>query len=335
VAAMSYALGAIAGLDNGKATLTDSALTISGRAKKLGDLEALATTLSTIPAGVTLAKEDVAPPVVSPYVFSAERTASGVALTGMVPDAATRGKLIAAAKALNAGDVVDKTQIAAGVPSGFDFATGAGFAIAELAKVKTGFAAFTDSVLSFKGDAEDQATADAVTADIKAAPTGVGLGDVAITAPPPPPPPAPAAAMSTDDLADKLAAEPAGEPLDVAACTANFKDILSVAHIEFDSDKASISPTSADVLTQVAAMAKRCQTGKMQIAGYTDSTGDADANKVLSEQRAQAVVAFLQRAGVPGDHMTAVGFGADNPIAPNDTEAGKAQNRRIEITVSE
>ena len=336
-AAITYALGVIAGLDNGKATLTDSALTISGQAKKLGDIEALAAKLATTPPGFTLAKEDVAPPVVSPYVFSAERAAGGIVLTGLVPDEATRGKLIAAAKSLNAGDAVDKTQIAAGVPAGFDFATAASFAIAELAKVKTGLAALAGSALSFKGDVADQAAADAIAADLKAAPGGVALGDVAITAPPSPPPPAPApaAAMSTDELADKLAAEPAGEPLDIASCTAAFKDILSVAHIEFDSDKASISPTSADVLTQVAAMAKRCQTGKMQIAGYTDSTGDPDANKVLSEQRAQAVVAFLQRAGVPADRMTAVGFGADNPIAPNDTEAGKAQNRRIEINVSE
>ena len=333
IAAMTVALGAISGLDGGQATLTDAALSISGAAKKIGDKEALTTRLASIPAGYTLA-DNVTPPTVTPYVFSAERAGSGVTLSGLAPDFATRDKLIAAAKALNAGDVIDKTQIAAGVPTGLDFGAASAFAIGELANVKTGIAALTDTQFSISGDAEDAAAVAAISADLKAAPGGLSGGNVAVTTPPPPAPVAPPA-MTTDNLADKIAAEPAGEPLDASACNANFKDILSVSRIEFDTGKATISPTSGDLLHNIAALAKQCQTGKMQISGYTDSTGDAEANKVLSERRAQSVVAFLTRAGVPAERMSAVGHGADDPIAPNDTEAGKAQNRRIEIDVSE
>ena len=332
VAAMTFALGALSGLDGAKATFTDAALSVSGAAKKLGDLEALTKALATPPAGFSLAEANIAPPTVTPYVFGAERATGGITLTGLVPDAATRDKLIAAAEALNAGGVIDKTQIAAGAPAGLDFAVASSFAIGELAKVKTGAVALADSKVSMKGDAEDAAAVAAIMADLKSAPGGLAAGDVAVSAPQPP---APTAAMTTDDLADKIAAEPAGEALDPVDCTATFKDILSVSHIEFDTGEATISPTSGDLLHQIAALAKRCQTGKIQIAGYTDATGDAQANKALSERRAQSVVAFLTRAGVTADRMSAVGYGADNPIAPNDTEAGKAQNRRIEINVSE
>ena len=325
IAAMTVALGAISGLDGGKATLTDAALSISGEAKKVGDMEALAARLASVPAGYSLAKENVTPPTVTPYVFSVERAGSGVTLSGLAPDFATRDTLIAAAKALNAGDVIDKTQIAAGVPTGLDFGAASTFAIGELAKVKTGIAALTDAKLSISGDAEDAASVAAITADLKAAPGALSGGDVAVTAP----------ALATDDLADTIAAEPAGEPLDATACDRDFKGILSVSHIAFDTGEATISPTSDDLLHKIAALAKRCQTGKIQIADYTDSAGDADANKVLSERRAQSVLAFLTRAGVPAERMSAVGHGADDPIAPNDTKAGKAQNRRIEIDVSE
>ncbi len=333
-AAMVVALAAAGGLEGGKASLSDGALTVSGKATKLGQLEALDDLLSNLPAGVTLAKVDVAAPVVSPYALTVERAAAGVALRGLAPDAATRSKLDEAARALNAGPVTDHIEIAAGVPKGLDFTAAALFAIRQLASVKSGVASLSDMTLSLKADAPDAATKDALDAALKAAPGGLAAGEVAINAPPPPAP-EPAKPASADDVADRVAAMPVGEPVDTSACNANFRDILGVAHIEFDSGKASISQTSSGVLEQVATMARRCQTGKMEVSGHTDSTGDAAGNLALSKQRAEAVVAFLKRAGVPEGRMTAVGFGATKPIASNDTDAGKAQNRRIEISVTE
>jgi len=71
--------------------------------------------------------------------------------------------------------------------------------------------------------------------------------------------------------------------------------------------------------------------GAIEIGGHTDSDGDAALNQRLSQERADAVKSYLSGKGVPADSMTAVGFGADQPIAENDTPENKARNRRIEF----
>jgi outer membrane protein OmpA-like peptidoglycan-associated protein len=69
------------------------------------------------------------------------------------------------------------------------------------------------------------------------------------------------------------------------------------------------------------------------IAGYTDNTGTADKNQVLSEQRANAVRDYLVKKGVDPNRLTAKGYGIENPVADNKTEAGRAKNRRVEISL--
>jgi outer membrane protein OmpA-like peptidoglycan-associated protein len=71
--------------------------------------------------------------------------------------------------------------------------------------------------------------------------------------------------------------------------------------------------------------------GDIEIGGHTDSDGDTGLNQTLSQDRADSVKAYLEAQGVPSESMTAVGFGEDQPIAPNDTPANKAMNRRIEF----
>ena len=70
----------------------------------------------------------------------------------------------------------------------------------------------------------------------------------------------------------------------------------------------------------------------MQIAGHTDSVGSDSYNQDLSERRALSVRDYLAAGGFPRSQMTAVGFGESQPIAPNDTPAGRAANRRVVIT---
>jgi OOP family OmpA-OmpF porin len=74
---------------------------------------------------------------------------------------------------------------------------------------------------------------------------------------------------------------------------------------------------------------------KVEIAGYTDASGSPTINRALSQRRAEMVMSYLVAKGVPSANMTAKGFGADNPVAPNTTAAGKAQNRRVELHVLE
>jgi cytochrome c oxidase subunit II len=71
----------------------------------------------------------------------------------------------------------------------------------------------------------------------------------------------------------------------------------------------------------------------IELAGHTDNTGEAAANQVLSQQRADAVLAYLTEKGIPTNRLKAVGYGQSSPIEDNATEAGRAKNRRIEFTV--
>jgi outer membrane protein OmpA-like peptidoglycan-associated protein len=71
----------------------------------------------------------------------------------------------------------------------------------------------------------------------------------------------------------------------------------------------------------------------VEIAGYTDSVGSYDYNLKLSEKRAQSVLEYLVSLGVPADKLSSKGFGPDDPIASNDSDAGRAQNRRVELHI--
>jgi outer membrane protein OmpA-like peptidoglycan-associated protein len=72
----------------------------------------------------------------------------------------------------------------------------------------------------------------------------------------------------------------------------------------------------------------------MDVEGYTDSVGGDDYNQRLSEQRGEAVRDYLTREGMPASSVTAKGFGKTEPVASNDTAAGRQQNRRVEIVIS-
>ena len=72
---------------------------------------------------------------------------------------------------------------------------------------------------------------------------------------------------------------------------------------------------------------------RIEVSGHTDNTGDKKANVILSEQRARAVVNFLIEKGIPAARMTYKGYGDTKPVASNDTEEGKAKNRRTEFSI--
>ena len=109
--------------------------------------------------------------------------------------------------------------------------------------------------------------------------------------------------------------------------------LLNTASLRFETGRASLSPDSATTVARLAHVAQRCPESKLEVSGHTDNIGDAASNSRLSRLRAQAVVAALARGGVEAPRLTAVGFGAEKPIASNDTDEGRAKNRRIEIHV--
>jgi outer membrane protein OmpA-like peptidoglycan-associated protein len=106
--------------------------------------------------------------------------------------------------------------------------------------------------------------------------------------------------------------------------------------VYFDTAKATIKARSFNILDQVASVLKaNPQITEVRIEGHTDSRGADDYNKKLSQQRADAVRDFLVKAGVAADRLTAEGYGEEQPIADNDSAAGRERNRRVEFSIVE
>jgi outer membrane protein OmpA-like peptidoglycan-associated protein len=103
--------------------------------------------------------------------------------------------------------------------------------------------------------------------------------------------------------------------------------------ITFETDSAGLTPDSADQIAQLATVLKAYPSVNVSVEGHTDNTGDPAVNKKLSEDRAASVKAALINQGLPADQVTSVGWGAEKPVASNDTEEGKVKNRRVEITL--
>ena len=131
----------------------------------------------------------------------------------------------------------------------------------------------------------------------------------------------------------EISVKPPAAPVDATVCQQLFADLLGKARIRFESGKADIVADSAGLLDRLIETALRCPTANIEIAGHTDADGEEPANQALSEKRAQAVTDYLVKAGLPANRFSAVGYGSTQPIAGNDTDEGKAQNRRIDFVV--
>jgi outer membrane protein OmpA-like peptidoglycan-associated protein len=107
------------------------------------------------------------------------------------------------------------------------------------------------------------------------------------------------------------------------------KAILYGINFDFNSDV--IKPESKPILDKVIALLKSKTDWKMQIAGHTDNVGSESFNQTLSEKRAASVVKYLTTAGIDASRLTSIGYGLSNPIAPNNSESERAQNRRVEL----
>jgi len=103
----------------------------------------------------------------------------------------------------------------------------------------------------------------------------------------------------------------------------------------FETNSAVLKPESQSQLSNVAAILKAYPGVRVKIGGYTDASGDPSANLTLSQNRADSVMQELSRMGISADRLSAEGYGGQHPVADNATEAGRAQNRRVAIRVTE
>lgn len=106
---------------------------------------------------------------------------------------------------------------------------------------------------------------------------------------------------------------------------------IAVYGIHFDFDKDNLKTGSEKVLTEIVKLMLHNPALRVEIQGHTDSIGSREYNLKLSEKRAETVKAYLMLYGVAPERMTVLGYGPDVPVASNDTEEGKALNRRVEL----
>jgi outer membrane protein OmpA-like peptidoglycan-associated protein len=114
------------------------------------------------------------------------------------------------------------------------------------------------------------------------------------------------------------------------------KEITIKQQIQFALDSAVILPDSFGLLTEIAdTLIRHGEIKRVEVQGHTDNSGTPDHNKILSEQRAEAVVAWLTQHGVTSDRLVARGYGQEKPLVPNVTAGNRAQNRRVQFIILE
>ena len=304
-AAASTVLAQLARLKDGKASIADGTVTVSGEAPDAATRAAVVQALAGLPQGFKLGSLEIGVPA-APFRAVKDAAAGTLVLSGALPDEATRtAMLVAAKRRFFAETVSDTTAVDPRVPVSAGPALVA--ALGPLSRLRSGLLTVSDGIATLKGEAfYEQAAAAIRAAEL---PGGVRFDTVAVSVGPPEP------------------------DIDGPGCQALFHGLLSRGTILFDSGKASIDQDSASILDALAAAAARCGGSEIEISGHTDATGGTDANMDLSLRRAGAVVAYLADAGLKPDRLEAKGYGETRPRASNDTEDGKAANRRIEFTV--
>jgi OmpA-OmpF porin, OOP family len=302
-------LDQIAKLKDGKITISDTKVSLSGMARDLGGREAIAAALKNLPEGFSVASNEIKAP---PYIFQAYKdpVALTLTLTGYVPDNNVHAALVAAAgRKFFSEKVVDNLKASIGAPAGF--ANAVVPALGALSRLSTGTLVVSDREVKLSGDAfYDAAPAQIRAGFAKDLPQGW---------------------QSKADIPVK----PAAAPVDATVCQQLFSDLLAKGTIRFESGLSTLDPDSAGLLDHLIETALRCPTINIEIAGHTDADGPEGFNKALSEKRAEVVTDYLVKAGLPAGRFTAVGYGSTQPVASNDTDEGKAHNRRIEFVVKE
>jgi OOP family OmpA-OmpF porin len=296
-------------LKDGKITISDTKVSLSGMARDLGGREGIAAALKNLPDGFSVAANEIEAP---PYIFQAYKdpVAVTLTLTGYVPDNNVHAAIVAAAgRKFFSEKVVDNLKASVGAPSGF--ANAVVPALGALSRLSTGTLVVSDREVKLSGDAfYDAAPAQIRAGLIKDFSQGWQLN------------------------AD-ISVKPAAAPVDATVCQQLLSELLAKGTIRFVSGLSTLDPDSAGLLDHLIEIALRCPTVNIEVAGHTDADGPEGFNQALSEKRAEVVTDYLVKAGLPASRFTAVGYGSTQPIASNETDEGKARNRRIEFVVKE
>jgi peptidoglycan-binding protein ArfA len=252
--------------------------------------------------------------------FSILRGGNGFTLAGELPDMDMKNSLLESVKlALPGASVMDNLTVTPGVkPPDF----------AKLGGLFGATVPIPDFSLNLVGDTitlTGTAPSEAAKAEVEAAtadtwPNVKIINNIQVTA----------ASAATAPPASPAPATPGG------GCATLQADITALLRtpINFTTDGFTLAADSQQLVSQIAQKVKACPDAKLAVVGHTDNTGDDAINVPLSNNRAKSVADALISDGVAGGEITSRGAGSAEPVAGNDTPAGRAQNRRVEITVS-
>ena len=274
-----------------------------------------ALTLPAIP-GVPDPTPDPAAPDLPDW--GAEITDPGsVRLFGRVPSDAIRLSIVEAAQNAFPESVLDQMSVGdLASPEGLWERVAAGFGQ---------FGRFSRGLFSFDLDdgvrVEGEAPQSAITF-LREDLSGVADVDIAVDI------------LSADLALTELDGLTLDETASVDLCGEAFERVMAENSVAFETGSATIDRVSGEVLDKIMTVARSCDRYAIEVQGHTDSDGSAEFNQILSQQRADAVVAYLSESGFPASQLVGAGYGETQPIADNATEDGKAQNRRIDFVVS-
>ncbi len=303
-----FALGQFAMLKSGKAEISDADLALTGEAPTADSHAKLMEALSgTLPGGGRLASANIVKP--AEFAWSYSRDAKGGVLEGFVPDEKTGGEILESAKAssLSGMTITDNQKVGEGAPSGF--ADAAKVLVRSVNRLFVGKAELNPSGVTVSGEAMTPAAAKELAASLPGLLPGGMVPKI------------------------EIAAAPSGTGLSDAECELSLKSVLAANRIQFETGSARIKGDSTPLLDMLTYTASQCPAAHFEIGGHTDADGGDAENLTLSNERAGAVTKYLADSGIDAARLIARGYGETVPVGDNNTDEGKAQNRRIEFRI--
>ncbi|MDX2307289.1 MAG: OmpA family protein [Hyphomicrobium sp.] len=306
---------------------------------------------------VTIVPEGPTPS--GPYVSTAAIEGGKIVLKGVAPSDEARARLVAQFRAAFPDlSIEDAMTVKAGADAVWPACFEAG--LKGLGRLARGSLTLTGPVLDLTGETDDDTIAAAVTDGVKAgvpsgcearvAVTSTGrvqadqkrkaYEDARLAAEADAKRKADEEARQRAAAAEAEARKKAEEDAKVAArlaeaqrCEKTLADAAAQGVINFRRAEAELDAVSGPTLDRLARIVNECPGFAVRIEGHTDSEGIPERNQPLSERRAKAVHDYLVGAGVVSDRLRSIGYGAEKPIADNETPEGRAKNRRIEFKV--
>jgi len=340
-------LRALAKLNSGKLTMSDKTLTLSGEATTPDDGEAALAELKDVPPGYSVKTAFDYLDDGKPAQFNLDYSASdGAAVSGKLPAGLTLDK-IAAALGLDSVSGEPSTAISGDPGPSLGILKKLGpwlpeFESAGLTLGDSGASPLSggDDGFAFAGIAAPGADIELLTKRVSA-----DLGNavaVSIEAASNLPPEGTSRVNAATGKTEVLTAGYWLPQMDFVAgygqCRDEANALLSERDVNFVTGSARLDAKSLRVINAITALVMNCvQSGglRVEVGGHTDSQGDSAVNMYLSQKRADAVVEALTARGIPADAITAAGYGDTKPLADNETEYGRAANRRVTLAFSQ